>query len=52
MSAKVLAVNMTALGGHAVCLGDRSNITFEHALFQGNVGQSVAVGHEGVYQAL
>lgn len=52
MSAKVLAVNMTALGGHAFCLGDRSNITFEHALFQGNVGQSVAVGHEGVYLRL
>jgi hypothetical protein len=49
MSAKVLAVNMTAPAGNAVCLGDRSNITFEHALFQGNVGRSLAVGHEGVY---
>jgi predicted outer membrane repeat protein len=49
MSAKVLAVNMTALGGHVVCLGDRSNITFEHALFQGNVGRSLAVIGEGPY---
>lgn len=49
MSARVLAVNTTALGGHAVCLGGGSNITFEHALFQGNLGRSLAVLSEGAY---